>query len=292
MSAPSYTIGGSQVAAAVGIDPYRSPVMLWAQMLGKIAPYESEAAEWGRRLEPLVREKVAETYEVMPAPAEGFVDTERPWAVGHPDGFATMHHGSRGILEVKTAGHFAWRGSEVPLAYQAQCQWYMHLTDTEWALVAALIAGQRFEVHQVARDQGAIDTMLVLAEGFLEHVRTATPPPPDGSDSSREAIRELFPGASEGRKVRLSRAEWETVQELRGLREQLAAVKEQIAERENVLKLAMRDAETAVSPHDTEALHWRNVQARRLDTSALKEAHPELYEEFSTVTTTRRFSVV
>lgn len=290
MSASSYTIGGSQVAAAVGINPYVSPVMLWATMLGQIETFDTEAAEWGRRLEPLVRATVAETREVMPAPEDGFVDEERPWVVGHPDGFTEVL-GARAVLEIKTASHFAWKGSDVPIHYQAQCQWYMHLTDTENALVAALIGGQRFLTVSVPRNQGAIDQMLLLAEDFLQHVRRGTPPPPDGTQSSRDAIRELFPGAAEGKKVRLSRAEWETVQELRGMREQLAAVKEQIAARENVLKLAMRDAETAVSPHDTEVLHWRNVQSRRLDGTALRDAHPDIHAEFSTVTTTRRFTL-
>jgi predicted phage-related endonuclease len=72
----------------------------------------------------------------------------------------------------------------------------------------------------------------------------------------------------------------------------MAAVKAQIAELENRLKLAMGDAETAISPHDTDALHWRNVRATRLDTTKLKGALPAIYDEFAVTTTTRRFTLL
>ena len=54
----------------------------------------------------------------------------------------------------------------------------------------------------------------------------------------------------------------------------------------------MGDAETALSPHDDEVIHWRNVTSRRLDTKALKDQRPHIYDLFLAETQTRRFTVV
>lgn len=290
-----YTLGGSDVAAAVGIDPHRSPVMLWAEKTGRYVRPDTEAMEWGTRLEPLIWQVLDERgFELVPAPAGGFQDTERKWLVGHPDGFTVLAD-QAAVLEVKTAGAWAhraeWNGGGVPVHYQAQAQTYMHLTGRERALVACLVAGQRLELHELDRDQSAIDTMLVLLDDFAMHLRSDRPPTPDGSESSRAAVIALFPEHEPGKVHRLTGAEWSDVRELRARREQLDAVKEQVAELENRLKLAMGDAETAVSPHDTDALHWRTFRSTRIDTTRLKAEEPELAERFATTTTTRRFTL-
>ena len=131
---------------------------------------------------------------LMPAPADGFRDSERPWMTGHPDGFCDLD-GSLGVLEVKTAGEWQrskW-GEAIPLQYVAQTQHYLHLTGCDVALVAVLIGGQRFEVKTVRRDERAIGFMLDLEQTFWGYVERDQPPPPDGSDSAREALLALYP---------------------------------------------------------------------------------------------------
>jgi len=290
-----FTLGGSVAASAAGIDPYRSRVMAWAELTGRVDREPSEAMEWGNRLEPVIDAAMTERgYELMPAPADGFTDPERPWLIGHPDGFAALS-GERVVYERKTMGQWAHRangsGAAVPLPYQAQAQVYMHLTDCSRTLLATLVGGQRLDVGVVERDDAAIAALLERLADFRDHLRRDKPPAPDGSDSARAAVIALFPGAQESKAYRLSRAEWECVKELRALREQAATVAEQIQARENLLKLAMGDAEHAISPHDTDALHWRNTRAARLDVKALRELRPDVAAEYEIVTTTRRFTL-
>ena len=40
-----FTVGGSDVAAAAGIHPFVSPVMLWLQKTGRVEVAETEAME-------------------------------------------------------------------------------------------------------------------------------------------------------------------------------------------------------------------------------------------------------
>lgn len=295
MTVAPITLGGSVAASASGIDPFRSRVMAWAELTGRVDREPSEAMEWGNRLEPVIDAAMTERgYELMPAPAEGFTDPERPWLIGHPDGFA-VYESARVVYERKTMGQWAHRangsGAAVPLPYQCQAQVYMHLTDLPRTLFATLVGGQRLDVGIVERDDYAIDALLERLEDFRDHLRRDKPPAPDGSDSARAAVIALFPDAQESKVYRLTRDEWADVKELRIRREWRDAADTQITELESRLKLAMGDAETAISPHDTDALHWRNVRATRLDTKALREAMPDVAAEFSTTTTTRRFTL-
>jgi len=290
-----FTLGGSVAASAAGIDPYRSRVMAWAEMTGRVDREPSEAMEWGNRLEPVIDAAMTERgYELLPAPADGFTDPERPWLIGHPDGFAALD-GERVVYERKTMGQWAYRangsGAAVPLPYQCQAQVYMHLTDCSRTLFTTLVGGQRLDVGIVERDDVAIAALLERLADFRDHLRRDIPPAPDGSDSARAAVIALFPDAQESKVYRLTRDEWADVRELRARKEQLATIEGQVSELESQLKLAMGDAEHAISPHDTDALHWRNVRSTRLDTKALRAAHPDLADEFSTVTTTRRFTL-
>ncbi len=290
---PRVTLGGSSAAAAAGIDPYRSRVMLWLELTGRVERPETEAMAWGTALEPVIMAELAERgYDPSPDVIDHWRDDARPWLVGHPDGFVTLDPGARALLEVKTAGPFAHRWDEsAPLHYQAQCQVYMYLTGLGRALLACLVGGQRLVLQTIDRDDTAIGYLLAALDDFYGYVLRDEPPPPDGSDSARDALALMYPSATSGLVHRLTAAEWESVRELRARKEQLAAVKAQMTELENKLKAAMGDAETAVSPFDSEALHWRSVSRTAVDVARLKELRPELASLFTTTTETRRFTV-
>src|SRR5207245_10367367 len=97
-------IGGSEAAAACGIDPHRSRLMLWYEKVNGVERDESEAMRLGTLLQPAIAEIVAERgYEIMPAPADGFTHPTLPWMICHPDGFCAVD-GERGIAEIKTRG--------------------------------------------------------------------------------------------------------------------------------------------------------------------------------------------
>jgi len=292
MTAPKHRLGGSTIAAAVGIDPYVSPLTLSARMQGLISdPPESDAMRLGLLLEPVVGTLAADAgYPMLPAPADLLVHPEHSWAVGHPDGFTTVNDFAA-IAEKKTTGEFMRRGlnGEAPVHHQAQVQWYMMLTGLKRAAIFTLIGGQRFEVHELTASEDAQQALLTYGSEFLSLVRRGKLADVDGSKSSSATIRELFPGATQEKVYRLSQAEMDTLHQLQALREQRKVIEGQEAALENTLKLAMRDASSAISPHDTEVIHWRSVQSHRLDGKALKEAHPEIHAEFSTPTTYRRF---
>ena len=296
----TFTIGGSDAAAAAGIDPHKSRVMLFLEKMGRVERAETEAMRWGTLLEPVIFGELEERgYRVgtfSHPSADELQDADRPWCVGHPDGIIDppeREDGPPDLLEVKTVGQWAkreWNGTP-PLAYVAQCQHYLHLTGLDRALLAVLVGGQRLELSTIARDDEAIRRLLALEEEFYGYLIRDELPAPDGSASAREALAALFPESTE-RTVRLDKDAMRLYRELRARREQADAIDAQKVELENRLKALMGDAERAVSPHDEELIRWPSVESSRVDVKALREAHPEIAAEFVKVTQTRRFQAL
>jgi putative phage-type endonuclease len=295
-----FTIGGSEAAAAAGIDPHRSRVALWLEKTGRAERPETEAMRWGTLLEPVIRAELRERgYTALPC-GEVFCDLlrdpERPWLTGHPDGLVHDEESELdgALLEVKTVGQWAkreWNG-EPPAAYVAQVQHYLHLTGLDRALLAVLVGGQKLELTTIDRNQRAIDLLLLLEEQFYGFLQRDELPPPDGSDSAREALNAYFAEATPGRAYRFDKDGMALYRELIARREQEKAVKVQRVAIENRIKALMGDAEVALSPHDDELIRWPTVSSTRVDVTALRAEHPEIAEAFGKTTTTRRFEAL
>jgi putative phage-type endonuclease len=289
------TIGGSEAAAACGVDPYRSRVMLWAEKTGRVTRKTGEAAHWGNVLQPLIAEELERRgWPTMPAPADGFRDDERPWLTGHPDGFTEVD-GLAAILEIKTAGPWAGRqwqeDGAAPIPYLLQLQHYFELTGYSVGLLACLVAGQRLELRVVHRDDAVIETMLELEGGFRDFVVRDTPPPPDGSESAAAALAALHPASVSGEVVRLTGDEWADFRTLKARREQRDTIGRQVDELEQRLKARMGNAEEAVSPHDEVVARWTSYERTTIDTKALRNQRPDIAAEYSTAKTLRRLTL-
>lgn len=290
-------IGGSEAAAAAGIDPHRSRVMLWLEKTGRFERPESDAMRWGTLLEPVIFSALREDgYYVEPHDGTRLVDPDRPWIAGTPDGFDYGDDKAVRLLEVKAVGSFAhrtdaWDGDAIPIAYAAQIQHYLHLTGLARCLLAVLVGGQRLEVREVARDDRAIALLLEREEQFYRDYLVPDRQPPVGPHDG-EALTFMHPTATDGRVVRLDREHYGLLAELHARRSQLAAIEEQKNELENRLKAFMGDAEVALSPNDEEVLRWSNYSARRIDTATLKRDRPDVYDAYAVAKPSRRFNVI
>ncbi len=193
-------IGSSDAAAAVGLNPYKSPLALWMDKTGRAVEQEDAAEDmddpryWGTLLEPYVAaayqrktgRKVRKVNAVLQHPTFPFMlaNLDRE-IVGDPD---------VQILECKTAGEFGarlWKDG-VPDYVQLQVQHQLAVTGKQAADVAVLLCGQQLEVHRIERDDELIGRLTLLETRFWEHVETDTPPPADGSESSAKALRQLY----------------------------------------------------------------------------------------------------
>lgn len=138
-------IGGSEIAAMLGISPFMSNVDLWELKTGRKPPKDlsdNAAVEYGNRLEPALRTLFAAEHPellVEHHPFDILYQTDFPYIRCTLDGDLTEKGtGRKGILEIKTvqctnrAIWDAWNG-RVPQYYYTQC--IGQLVSTGWDFV-------------------------------------------------------------------------------------------------------------------------------------------------------------
>jgi putative phage-type endonuclease len=291
-----FTIGGSEAAAAAGIDPHRSRVGLWLEKTGRVEREETEAMCWGKLLEPVILAELHERgFRTTPFGRE-LRDDDRRWLTGHPDGF--VHEGEDetqdgALLEVKTVGQWAkreWNG-QPPLAYVAQCLHYLHLTGLDRTLLAVLVGGQRLELVEIERNDRWITTLIELEQEFYERYLLRDEPPPVRHDDA-ENLAHMFPEHKPGRTVRLAPDALTVLRKLRSRTAQKDAIERQCEELRNQLKATLGDAETALDVQGEEVIHWRTVVSERVDVTRLRAERPEIAAEFVKPIQSRRFQPV
>jgi putative phage-type endonuclease len=289
-----FTIGGSTIAAAAGIDPYCSPTALFLRMTGQVPEPETNGhMRIGKALEPVIIDLMNEDGYCVARPFRAeYSDSARPWLVGHIDAIGTSDR--QYVIECKATGGWAlrsWNGDEPPVTWQAQVQTYMHLTETDRAVIAALIDGTTLRTIEVQRDDRAIAMLLDRAERFYGMLCRGEIPEMDGAKSTRDALHERFAEATPGRKVRATKAVRDVVAEMRQIKASMDAHVEQYEERRRMVEATMGDAEVLLDHADNVLAKWTPTTSHRLDTKRLKAELPTIHAEFAVPTTSRRFTL-
>lgn len=199
-------IGGSDIAAILGMSRWKTPLKLWCEKTKKIpAPDLSnvEAVEMGTRLEQFVADlfAVKANKQVRRSP-KVYQHPDYPYMVAHVDRLVT---GTDELLECKTCSAFKadeWQGEEIPQEYILQVMWYLGITGRKIGHIAVLIGGQSFKYKQIEFDEELFNTMVDAAKEFWQHVKGDTPPAvmPDDDETLKdlysehtEVMIELYP---------------------------------------------------------------------------------------------------
>ena len=194
-AARSQGLGGSEIAAVLGLSPWCSKFTLWHRKAGMVDQEPDNASmSWGRRLEDPIADKFAETHSHLRLVRTGtWRSKERPWQIANPDRFA--YGVPSGILECKTA--HAMNGWEwdngVPVYYRTQGLWYLDVFGMTTCHFAVLIGGSDYREFTVEYDKVEVRLMRDAAEEFLSSIRDGRRPAIDESDSTYATVRELHP---------------------------------------------------------------------------------------------------
>jgi putative phage-type endonuclease len=189
-------IGGSDVAAILGLSKWTSAYTLWAQKTGKLLDNPtSEQMEWGNRLEPVILEKFAENHPELKIEANvgTYQSNEYGFMFANPDGIYQTEGGSYGVLEIKTAMYEdEWREG-VPRYYETQVQWYLQVLGLKNAYVAVLFHGNKYEEYEIQANSWEQDIAHVAAQEFMNYLYEDRVPDFDGAQSTYETVRKLHP---------------------------------------------------------------------------------------------------
>lgn len=273
-------IGGSDAAAIIGLDRYRSAFDVYAEKIGlKSEEPDNEAMRQGRDLEDYVAQrfmeatgkKVRRRNAILQHPEYPFMTANIDrWVVGENAGFEAK------TTSVLNRTKFAQ--GEYPPNYYVQCMHYMAVTGADRWYLAVLVLNKAFYVFTIERDEAEIQTLIDAEKDFWEnHVLKQIPPAPDGTESTSELIKQLFPEAREREEIALYGHEDKIQQYL----ELDAQVKELTQKRDALkqeLQLAMSDAE--IGRAQGYVIEWKNQVRQTLDTKRLKKEQAEIYANY------------
>ena len=290
LEARKSTIGGSEVAAILGISEYQTPYQLWEVKTGRRVPAdlsENQAVIFGNLLEDVIADEFSRRTgrKVL---RDNFIrkHPQYPFLTGNIDRIITAGESKlgRGILEIKTVNGWTFKEWEmkVPEAYYCQIQHYMGLTGYEYGAFAILVDGRRLEIIEVKADWEFINYQnSKLVEWYEAHIVNDIPPQksiPDYEESQHipekivEASPEIFELYADIRKYKLA---------IKELEEKKDAAEE-------VIKTVIGDCEGIAYGPDIIAT-WKTQESNRFDTTAFKKANPELYNQFIKTTQSRVF---
>lgn len=183
-------VGGSDVAAILGLSHYSSPYQVWLDKVEGIHDDISDkpSVEWGNILEPVIADHYAGTHPDTDVIEPDYMlrSKERPWAQASLDRVIRDPELGWGVLEIKTAGFRRaddWDDG-VPVYYQTQVQHYMDVAGVKFADVAVLIGGQDYREYRVMRDEEDAETIRSAVDSFWhDHVEAGLPPEVGVTDS-------------------------------------------------------------------------------------------------------------
>jgi putative phage-type endonuclease len=194
-------IGGSDVAAVLGVSKYAGPTKVYYDKLGVLPDEDNAAMEWGRRLEAAVRQKFADEHpEFHVTEGPGLVaHPQRPWQLATIDGLAAESPDGEpvAIVEVKTgaAGAEDWGDEltdEIPLPYLCQVTWYLDVYGLKAGFLAVLLDGRDYREYVIEYDAALAAKLRAHCAAFrTNHVLAGVPPEPDGLASTKAVLDSL-----------------------------------------------------------------------------------------------------
>jgi len=191
-------IGGSEVGAVLGCDPYRDAHALWVFKHGLAEPGPPNIRmKLGLALEPGVLHLYADDtgYTVTRG---GYMCPHPtiPFMVYSPDG---LIDGERRGVDAKVVSydqrhHWGEDADHVPPHIQLQCHWYMIALNYEYWDLAVVFPGLEFRRYTIEKDPVFEEWILERAEEYWRRYLIGDEEPPIGAaEASKHYLARRFP---------------------------------------------------------------------------------------------------
>lgn len=190
-------IGGSEISAVVGQNPYLSNVDLWELKTGRRQaedisekPFVKYGTQAEMHLRGLFRLDFPQ-FTVDYVDNNSFTNDRFPWAKASLDGWLTDQDGRKGILEIKTTEILQsmqkekWN-NQIPSNYYCQCLFYMAVLEADFCVLKAQLKTVfdgvpylQTKHYFIERDEVQEDINFLMKKGaeFWEYVKNDICPP-------------------------------------------------------------------------------------------------------------------
>ena len=312
-------IGGSDASAVMGASPFTTARDLYYDKLD-IAPAIDDEDNWvqmeiGNLLEDLVARifhsktgyRVYQIKKMFRSPAH-------PFMIADIDYFVEMPDGTTAILEIKTTNYnnrdkwFDDAEETIPPQYEIQGRHYMAVMNLDRVYYCCLYGNNENEViiRHIDRDPDFESELIALEEYFwTNHVQAENPPDyTENGDLVMDSIRRHHgladTGAPEvlldqsyessiGRFLELQELKRELDGRLKAVEHQMGKVKGQITDAMG--RSCLASCEVGGTPYVVTFNPVLKAGIGKDNLMKLKERHPDIYDEYVTVSESRRFYV-
>lgn len=310
-------IGGSDVAAIMGISPFATIRDLFYDKTGVKPMIEEEESNWiakevGNRLESLVAEVFSKKtgLEVFPVRIM-FRHPQYPFMLADTDYVVRFPDGSYGILECKTCNYNAkskWDDDKIPGNYELQVRHYMAVMNMDRAFIACLYGNNEneFVYRSIERDLIEEENIIEQEEYFWREyvIKNVEPPYTGNPDLILSSIRKYSGYADKSiPEVNISSLESRSLERYLSLSEeksQLEKRKKEIEAEQRALSVPFVEQlgqgckavlEDGVSRYRITYNPIKRTQIGKDEMEKLKHAHPDIYDKYTKTTESRIFRI-
>ena len=270
-------IGGSDIAALLGMSPFKTPVDLWMDKTGRADPTpDNPAMRLGRELEPAVLARYAE----QTGRGVSHIGTLRDGIyIANVDALAPGR-----VVEAKISRH-GW--DDVPEWYRAQVMWYLGFFPcvSTGDIAAMFLLDASFHIDPVERDDATIAGMRELATDWWHRYVVSDVAPPPMSEADCKALWKSHAAAKTVVAVDGVR---DSIGKLKELKAQAKLIADEIERHEFAVMREMRDAEILTGADGKKLATWKKSKdSERVDWQAIAVAMNPPRDMIAANTTTK-----
>lgn len=199
-------LGGSEIAAVLGLSPFDSKLSLYHRKAGDVGPVEeTNEMRWGKTLEPVIIAEFDRLHgdDWYIRPTGTWAHADRPWQLGNPDSLLYRDYSNGtdypdSLLETKLSmfgdGWGETGTDQVPPHVRCQVIWYGDVLGLDQAHVCVFIAsGLDVRTYRLTWDEAEARLLRDAGRAFLDDVAAGVRPDIDDHAATYQVIKELHP---------------------------------------------------------------------------------------------------
>jgi putative phage-type endonuclease len=275
-------IGGSDVAAILGISPWKTPYDVW---LDKVDPTDGDDLDgkdhiiFGNLVEPVIRAEFARRNGKTVVEADQIYRSEaHPFMVANVDGIIV---GENAGLEIKTASEYSgddWgdeNTDQVPQYYLTQGLHYLAVMGWDRIYFAVLIGGNKYRQYVVERDEEAVAALIAAETKFWNDYVLAKVAPRRNNEELKSAWDKTT-GSSVDATTEIA----SDIERIKELKRHLEAIETEKSELESKVKEFISNNDE-LRYDGKKIASWKfNKPSIKFSASKLEKEAPDIYKRF------------
>lgn len=282
-------IGGSDIAAVMGLSKWRTPLDVYNEKKGIVIPHFEEEVlrrmAVGLALEEVIRKETVKKNPLFTIKKAKYIKhPEHSFIMAHPDGIIVdSETNDNYIFEAKTAGYDSW-GDDVPIEYYLQIQQYMLIANLDRAYLACLtLNNMKMHYYWYDADKEVQQRIIDAAVNFWNnHYLKDIPPEEKKEVSEIEHVLDNY--------LEIDNLTMRELQRLANLKADKKRLETQISMIEDNAKNLIAENE-GLKHHNEVVVTYKAIYSNRFDTTRFKKENAELYEEYVKSSLSRRFDL-